>query len=78
VKLLYYKPCFGEMKYNFPNKRFKVVPYGQDTLKVYVPLTNLISTNNLDIFLYQKVRYIVYLFLIIHYFKYCILLILFL
>ncbi|CAG8675414.1 6344_t:CDS:2 [Rhizophagus irregularis] len=56
AKLLYYKPCFGEMKYNFPNKWFQVASYSQDTLKVYVPLTNLIPTNSFDIFLYKKVR----------------------
>ncbi|PKY55695.1 hypothetical protein RhiirA4_505088 [Rhizophagus irregularis] len=56
AKLLYYKPCFGEMKYNFPNKWFQVASYSQDTLKVYVPLTNLIPTNSFDIFYYKKVR----------------------
>ncbi|RGB40321.1 hypothetical protein C1646_753500 [Rhizophagus diaphanus] len=56
AKLLYYKPCFGEMKYNFPNKWFQVASYSQDTLKVYVPLTNLIPADSFDIFLYKKVR----------------------
>ena len=58
VDLLLYKPCFGEMKYNFPIKRFRALSVCQNTLKVYVPLTNLISTNSSDLLLYEKIRYI--------------------
>jgi hypothetical protein len=58
MNLLLHKPCFGEMKYNFPIKRFRALSVCQDTLKVYVPLTNLISTNSLDPILYDKMRYI--------------------
>ncbi|EXX78275.1 hypothetical protein GLOIN_2v1784346 [Rhizophagus irregularis DAOM 181602=DAOM 197198] len=54
MNLLLCKPCFGEMKYNFPIKRFRALSVCQDTLKVYVPLTNLISTNSLDPILYDK------------------------
>lgn len=41
---LYYKPCFGEMKYNFSSNIFKT-SVNKDTLKVYVPLTRLIPIN---------------------------------
>uniref|UniRef100_U9TTN0 Uncharacterized protein n=1 Tax=Rhizophagus irregularis (strain DAOM 181602 / DAOM 197198 / MUCL 43194) TaxID=747089 RepID=U9TTN0_RHIID len=58
MNLLLCKPCFGEMKYNFPIKRFRALSVCQDTLKVYVPLTNLISTNSLDPILYDKMRYL--------------------
>ncbi|EXX66858.1 hypothetical protein RirG_119770 [Rhizophagus irregularis DAOM 197198w] len=56
MDLLLYKPCFGEMKYNFPIKKFRALSVCQDTLEVYVPLTNLLSTNTSDIFLYYKMR----------------------
>ncbi|GBC06565.1 hypothetical protein RclHR1_06920004 [Rhizophagus clarus] len=55
MDLLLYKPCFGEMKYNFPIKRFKMVSASQNTLKVYVPLTNLLSANSSPS-LYKKIR----------------------
>ncbi|PKY61609.1 hypothetical protein RhiirA4_486818, partial [Rhizophagus irregularis] len=56
MDLLFYKPCFGEMKYNFPIKRFRALSVCQGTLKVFVPLTNLISTNSSDFFSYNKMR----------------------
>jgi hypothetical protein len=52
--LLLHKPCFGEMGYNFPNKRFKALSVNQDTLEVYIPLTQLISTDHLAILEYAK------------------------
>jgi hypothetical protein len=59
VDLLLHKPCFGEMKYNFPIKRFQALSYdGLDSLEVYAPLTNLIPTNSLNIL---KLKY-VYMF----------------
>ncbi|GES88075.1 hypothetical protein GLOIN_2v1881093 [Rhizophagus clarus] len=54
MDLLLYKPCFGQMKYNFPIKRFKELSVQQDTLKVYMPLTQLISPK--DIFGYKRIR----------------------
>ncbi|GES88076.1 hypothetical protein GLOIN_2v1881093 [Rhizophagus clarus] len=54
MDLLLYKPCFGEMKYNFPIKRFKELSVQQDTLKVYIPLTQLISPK--EIFGYKRIR----------------------
>ncbi|CAG8729898.1 1909_t:CDS:2 [Rhizophagus irregularis] len=56
MDLLFYKPCFGEMKYNFPIKRFRALSVCQGTLKVFVPLINLISTNSSDFFSYNKMR----------------------
>ncbi|PKK68810.1 hypothetical protein RhiirC2_781776 [Rhizophagus irregularis] len=56
MDLILYKPCFGEMKYNFPIKKFRALSVRQDTLEVYVPLTNLLSTNSSDLFLYYKMR----------------------
>ncbi|CAB5346736.1 unnamed protein product [Rhizophagus irregularis] len=50
---LFYKPCFGEMRYNFPIRRFKELSVCQGTLKVYVPLTNIVPKNSLS---YKKVR----------------------
>jgi hypothetical protein len=63
MDILLYKPCFGEMKYDFPIKRFRVLSVCQGTLKVYVPLTKLISTNSSDLHPYKKIRYIQYTFL---------------
>lgn len=60
MDLILYKPCFGEMKYNFPIKKFRALSVCQDTLEVYVPLTNLLSTNSSDLFLYNKMRYTSY------------------
>ncbi|GBC20708.2 hypothetical protein GLOIN_2v1881080 [Rhizophagus irregularis DAOM 181602=DAOM 197198] len=60
MDLLLYKPCFGEMKFNFPNKTFNSLSVSQDTLKVYIPLTQLISTDHLTILKcmkYKKIRY---------------------
>ncbi|PKY54165.1 hypothetical protein RhiirA4_472820 [Rhizophagus irregularis] len=56
MDLLFYKPCFGEMKYNFPIKRFRALSVCQGTLNVYVPLTDLISTNSSDILPYDKMK----------------------
>ncbi|PKK79781.1 hypothetical protein RhiirC2_768729 [Rhizophagus irregularis] len=56
VDLLYYKSCFGEMKYNFLNKRFKTVSFKQDLLEVYLPLTQLIPTNFVSLHTYSKYR----------------------
>lgn len=56
MDLLLYKPCFGKMKYNFPIKKFRSLSVCQDTLEVYAPLTNLISTNSWDFILYDKMR----------------------
>ncbi|PKY26856.1 hypothetical protein RhiirB3_477078 [Rhizophagus irregularis] len=56
MDLILYKPCFGEMKYNFPIKKFRALSVCQDTLEVYVPLTTLLSTNSSDLFLYNKMR----------------------
>ncbi|CAB4446858.1 unnamed protein product [Rhizophagus irregularis] len=56
INLLLHKPCFGEMKYNFPIKRFRALSYGYDTLEVYAPLINLISPNSLDILRYKKLK----------------------
>ena len=36
MDLILYKPCFGEMKYNFPIKKFRALSVCQDTLEVYV------------------------------------------
>jgi hypothetical protein len=58
MDILLYKPCFGEMKYDFPIKRFRALSVCQDTLKVFVPLTNLESTNTSDLFIYNIIRYI--------------------
>ena len=58
MDLLLYKPCFEEMKYNFPNKRFKELSIGRDTLKVYMPLTQLISP--IEIYEYKRMRYCLY------------------
>jgi hypothetical protein len=54
MDLLLYKPCFGEMKYNFPIKRFKELSVYQDTIKVYKPLTQLIRPK--EIFGYKRMR----------------------
>ncbi|CAB4436755.1 unnamed protein product [Rhizophagus irregularis] len=54
---LLFKPCFGEMKYNFPIKRFQELSVCENTLKVYVPVTALISTNLSNILRYKKVRH---------------------
>ncbi|PKK62830.1 hypothetical protein RhiirC2_855424 [Rhizophagus irregularis] len=54
---LLFKPCFGEMKYNFPIKRFRELSVCENTLKVYVPVTALISTNLSNILRYKKVRH---------------------
>ncbi|GBC02299.1 hypothetical protein RclHR1_04550006 [Rhizophagus clarus] len=51
-----HKPCFGGMKYNFPIKRFRALSVCEDTLKVYMPLTKLLSINSSDFFLYNKIR----------------------
>ncbi|CAG8682097.1 20628_t:CDS:2 [Rhizophagus irregularis] len=51
---LLFKPCFGEMKYNFPIKRFQKLSVCENTLKVYVPVTALISTNLSNILRYKK------------------------
>ncbi|CAB5392891.1 unnamed protein product [Rhizophagus irregularis] len=51
---LYYKPCFGEMKYNFSSNIFQTSA-NKDTLKVYVPLTRLIPINSFNIFNYAKI-----------------------
>ncbi|GES88069.1 hypothetical protein GLOIN_2v1881093 [Rhizophagus clarus] len=48
MDLLLYKPCFGEMKYNFPIKRFKEVSVCQDKNKVYIPLTQLIPPDKIS------------------------------
>ncbi|CAB4443699.1 unnamed protein product [Rhizophagus irregularis] len=55
MDLLLYKPCFGEMKYNFPIERFEAKSICQNTLKVFVPLTDLLSTN-CSPHLYKKIR----------------------
>ncbi|PKY27455.1 hypothetical protein RhiirB3_473471 [Rhizophagus irregularis] len=54
---LLFKPCFGEMKYNIPIKRFQELSVCENTLKVYVPVTALISTNLSNILRYKKVRH---------------------
>uniref|UniRef100_U9UK10 Ion transport domain-containing protein n=1 Tax=Rhizophagus irregularis (strain DAOM 181602 / DAOM 197198 / MUCL 43194) TaxID=747089 RepID=U9UK10_RHIID len=51
---LYYKPCFGEMKYNFSSNIFQTLA-NKDTLKVYVPLTRLIPINSFNIFNYATI-----------------------
>ncbi|RGB37868.1 hypothetical protein C1646_813030 [Rhizophagus diaphanus] len=56
VDLLYFKSCFGEMKYNFSNKRFKTVSFKQDLLEVYLPLTQLIPTNFVSLVTYSNYR----------------------
>ncbi|RGB25607.1 hypothetical protein C1646_771484 [Rhizophagus diaphanus] len=56
VELLYYKPCFGKMKYNLPIKTFDTLSDSQDTLKVYIPLTQLISTDYSTILKYMKYK----------------------
>ncbi|CAB4436753.1 unnamed protein product [Rhizophagus irregularis] len=56
MDLFLYKPCFGEMKYNFPIKRFRALSVCQGTLNVYVPITDLISTNSSDILPYDKMK----------------------
>jgi hypothetical protein len=54
MDLLLYKPCFGEMKYNFPIKRFKELSVYHDTIKVYMPLTHLMTPR--EIFRYKRMR----------------------
>ncbi|RGB40315.1 hypothetical protein C1646_663957 [Rhizophagus diaphanus] len=44
------------MKYNFPIKRFRALSICRGTLKVFVPLINLIPTNSSDFFSYNKIR----------------------
>jgi hypothetical protein len=66
---LFFKPCFGEMKYNFPIKRFQELSVCENTLKVYVPVTALISTNLSNILRYKKVRYSISSFYLFHHFK---------
>ncbi|PKB99440.1 hypothetical protein RhiirA5_429693 [Rhizophagus irregularis] len=55
VELLYYKPCFGGIKYNFPNKRFKELSFGENSLnlKVYMPLTQLKTTKSFSFLKYK-------------------------
>ncbi|PKY58024.1 hypothetical protein RhiirA4_479564 [Rhizophagus irregularis] len=55
AELLYYKPCFGGIKYNFPNRRFKELPVSDDTLdlKVSLPLTRLKATKSLSFLKYK-------------------------
>ncbi|CAB4379740.1 unnamed protein product [Rhizophagus irregularis] len=48
MDLLLYRPCFGEMRYNFPIRRFKELLVCQGTLKVYVPLTSIVPKNSLS------------------------------
>ncbi|CAG8718670.1 7539_t:CDS:10 [Rhizophagus irregularis] len=56
VESLYYKPCFGKMKYNLPIKTFDTLSVSQDTLEVYIPLTQLISTDYSTILKYMKYK----------------------
>jgi hypothetical protein len=56
MDLLLYKSCFGEMNYNFPNKTFNALSVSQDTLEVYIPLTQLISADHLTILKYMKYK----------------------
>jgi hypothetical protein len=57
AELLYYKPCFGGIKYNFPNKIFKELSVGEETFnfKVYMPLTWLKTTKSLSFLKYNKI-----------------------
>lgn len=55
MELLYYKPCFGGISYNFPNKRFKELSVSEDNLKVYMPLTRLKTTESLTFSEYKKI-----------------------
>ncbi|GBC06366.1 hypothetical protein RclHR1_00680010 [Rhizophagus clarus] len=57
VELLYHKPCFGGIKYNFPNKRFRELSVSEDNLKVYIPLTRLKTTKSLSYMEYRKLGY---------------------
>lgn len=56
MESLYYKPCFGKMKYNLPIKTFDTLSVSQDTLEVYIPLTQLISTDYSTILKYMKYK----------------------
>ncbi|CAB4379754.1 unnamed protein product [Rhizophagus irregularis] len=55
AELLYYKPCFGGIKYNFPIRRFKELPVSDDTLdlKVSLPITRLKATKSLSFLKYK-------------------------
>ncbi|PKC62832.1 hypothetical protein RhiirA1_457209 [Rhizophagus irregularis] len=55
AELLYYKPCFGGINYNFPNKRFKELSVSEDNLKVYMPLTRLKTTESLTFSEYKQI-----------------------
>lgn len=69
AKSLFYKPCFGGIKSNFLNKRFKSLSDSLN-LKVYMPVTWLIEAKSLNFFKYKKIRYIKYLFNIFQFFNF--------
>ncbi|CAB4379737.1 unnamed protein product [Rhizophagus irregularis] len=51
---LFYKPCFGGMKFNLLNKRFKT--YDSLKLKVYLPVTRLIEAKSTSFLQYKEIR----------------------
>ncbi|GBC02301.1 hypothetical protein RclHR1_04550008 [Rhizophagus clarus] len=54
-KSLFYKPCFGGIKSNFLNKRFKSLSDSLN-LKVHLPVTWLIEAKSLNFFKYKTIR----------------------
>ncbi|CAB4413913.1 unnamed protein product [Rhizophagus irregularis] len=55
LETLFYKPCFGGMKFNFSNKRFEV---SNDSLKleVYLPVTWLMPAKSISFLQYKEIR----------------------
>lgn len=55
MKLLFYKPCFGGMKFNSLNKKFTELSDSYK-LKVYIPITWLIPEKSTSFLKYKKIR----------------------
>ncbi|CAG8544751.1 19694_t:CDS:2 [Rhizophagus irregularis] len=51
-ELLFYKPCFGGVKFNFLNKRFKT-SYDSLKFKVHLPVTRLIEAKSASFLQYE-------------------------
>ncbi|GBC20745.2 uncharacterized protein OCT59_023748 [Rhizophagus irregularis] len=54
-ELLFYKPCFGGVKFNFLNKRFKT-SYDSLKFKVHLPVTRLIEAKSASFLQYEVIR----------------------
>ncbi|PKY53028.1 hypothetical protein RhiirA4_471020 [Rhizophagus irregularis] len=52
---LFYKPCFGGMKFNLSNKRFKT-SYDSLNLKVYLPITWLMKAKSTSFLQYKEIE----------------------